>query len=256
MNSLKFFAFIVLIAAAQAQTTADPSQFFAQVVRHQGTAPNIQRSLLCMGTMVTARHTITAASFIREFTREELRVYLQTTRMITSQDVREVEHIDIHPDFLPASPDAHNIAVMRLPYSDLDVIDVVPRNLGALTNVACTLFGFEGLGENITQSAVTITNTGCRANNLFCTTFTLVGAQCGGFIGAPVICANQAYVAGISNTEITCLPEGTGLTASATFLSIEPYADWIRDVSSAKTIVAQITIAMMTMGLVIGKILL
>lgn len=250
------FATLFLFAIAAAQTPADPRLFFAQIIRHQGapTAPN--RDTLTHGVLTGDRHVVAPASFIAGFASEpqrgELRVYLQSTQFQTSPDIRQVEEVFIHPNFNAANPDLNNIAVLRLSSSVLDTVEVVPRNLGALTPVACTIYGFAGWEPTLESTAVTVSNTGCRTGNAFCTTFTFTPFNCGGYIGTPVVCANQDYVAGIANSEITCTP---GQPASITFTNIEPFAQWINEVSSARS-TAQISFIVLALGVVLGKFVL
>jgi hypothetical protein len=254
---MKFILTVAILAIAsltsgqETPTPADPVEFFAQVVRYQGTGTPPYRNSLTNGVMSGYNHAIVPASFVNNIPLAEMRVYLQSILLRTSQDIREVTEVHIHPDFVATSPDANNIAVLRLSDSRLDTNEVAPRGLGALTARTCTIYGFQDWTLNLTTVQATITNQGCRGNNPFCANFPVTTAGCGGFVGSPVICENQGYVAGIANIDSNCI---AFQNATVTFLSIEPFADWIRYVSSAK-VTAQVSLAVMLVGVVLRKLL-
>lgn len=255
---MKFASIFAIFAVASAQV-ADPTQFIAQVVRQTTVDGNIHRNVITQGVLTRqwSPHVVVPASFIHGIEREQLRVYLGTNRLQTSNDVRDVEYIHRHPNFNINQLDSNNIAVLRLSYSDLDTDDLQPRNLGELANVpavACTIYGFEGMDHNQTLRTVPVlvTNQNCRAEGLFCTAFNVSGLSCNGFFGSPVICANQDYVSAIAHVDSTCQMPGI---AVASFLNIAPFADWINEVSSAK-VTAQISLLVMALGVVLGKFVL
>ncbi|KAG5666395.1 hypothetical protein PVAND_014424 [Polypedilum vanderplanki] len=254
MNILTILALFLIAAFASAETPAEPVQFFAQVFRHYGTTNPPSIVHLTHGVVTGYRHVVVPATLINNVNVEEIRVYLQSTEFRKADDIRTVEERFIHPDFAATNPNANNIAVLHLSESELDANEIAPRNLGALSAAACTIYGFEGWHPSLTTRPITVSDTECGPNVPFCASFNMTAAQREGYIGSPVLCENQDYVAGIATRDVDWSPETIPLVR-LNFISIESYQDWIRYVSGAR-LSTQVSLILITLGVVLGKILL
>lgn len=237
------FGLFLCIAVASAQL-ADPTTFFAQILRVQGTGAFTP---IVFGTMITERHALTAAFEVFGIEADNLRILAGSITFNTGQDIRRVTEVFIHPNFNNVSR-VNNIAVIEGDYSPLNIINVVPRYLHELSVTQCRIFGFIQWSPIFTPFPINVTNVGCDSNAHFCGSFPLAAFQCNGYIGSGVICESQDHVHGIVSTDLICQAG----TATAQFLNIAPYSEWIWEVSSAK-INAQISLAVMALGLVLGK---
>lgn len=260
---MKFIAIFVLIAAASAQTPAPtpvhPTEFLAQVFRVHGTPPNDQRTMLALGVMINQRHIITVADRVHNVTREELRVHLQTATFGASVDVRTVEVVILHDNFVPAQRRVNNIAILRIPASALATVTTRPRMLGTLiVPNTCRSFIFSGWMGDVSTREVTIANTGCVPNTQLCTARFPLGeniTSCIGAIGSPVICADGNYVDGINIDDMDCANMVSPLQAQMSLLSIHAHVDWILYHSDAN-INAKVSVILVLLSAVIGKILI
>ena len=253
---MKFLAIFLLIAAASTQDI-NPAQFLAQVFRHHGTGDQAAQDILALGVIINQRHVITVASALDQIDRAQIRVHLQSATFRVSPDVRVVEEIFVHENFAMATPLVNNIAILRIPYSLLDTVTTVPRNLGTLSVRECRAFIFPSWGEAVSTRTVQVTAANCAVGAPFCSTIPLEDtvSTCVGGIGSPVICADNNYVDGITTAEMDCGNLDRPMQARMTFLSIHTHADWISRISGA-SINAKISIILVLLGVVIGKILM
>lgn len=256
---MKFIAIFLFIAVATAQTAVNPTEFLAQVFRLQGTPPNDQRSILALGVMINQRHIITVASVLHEIPREQLRVHLQTDTFGGLVDVRTVDVIIRHDNFVMANPRVNNIAILRIPTSALATVTTRPRMLGTLRIPgACRSFIYSGWTGGVSTRPVALANTGCLPNVPFCSTRFPLGDNitlCTGAIGSPVICEDGNYVDGINMDELDCGDMTFPLQAQMSFLSIHTHVNWILYHSDAN-INAKVSVILVLLSALIGKLLM
>ncbi|KAG5667326.1 hypothetical protein PVAND_015310 [Polypedilum vanderplanki] len=255
--------FLSLISLINAQVIVLPDQDgFADrfVVKIHRTNPP-QNTFLASGVLLNQRHVLTIASAVQGLTVNILRIHFGNTRLTGSADVG-VELISIIPSFNVSQPLENNLAVLRIPQSDANRITnaFLPRQLGELQmNHFCTMFGFgtrstpQWVGnEQMNMEAARIRDSvECDHlfhGNFFCTAGTPGRfANCGGFIGAPIICDGER-LAGLVTQEQYCGPN-----PRAYIINIQHHHEWITRTSSVGKIMT--SIMMIIFGVFISKLM-
>lgn len=195
---LKLLIFSILTAFSTSQLITLPtvdnfvSKFSVKIHR--------QASFLCSGALITTRSVLSIASCVNAYSASELEMHFGTTRLTSNTGIF-AESYRLHPHFRADNPLESNIAILRLSWSDANLLEneanLMPRQLGELlSDNFCSIPGFGELPSEVGHMVPAMMRNSSTCSRLFTGNFTCVFgvadeiSTCGGFLGKNRLCSS------------------------------------------------------------------